>query len=520
MDERRKTEPESLPPPAPLDGLARLRRARLGPILFALMTIWFVSTVIWLGGLLPTRIDNSFPEGSIAERAYAVSLGRPLYTDWRAWPHTFAPYGPLQYVPVGWIERLLPGPADSWRVMMLGRGQSLLSLIVIGFLLYRMARRIGLPPVWALMAVAANASWGGLLDFCVSFRPDAPAAAAAIGALFLTMRGPAHGCTPLWPLGLSMVSMGFKPTAWAILALAFIWIVQSQGWRRGLVWFVGWNALAVGLALGLDALCDGRFMLNLVGGNRQGFSTELLAGWARQPWRLENVCLLLGTVVAIAALRRSTANGNAGRLASLAALLSLAVSLLLCLKDGADKNYLLIPYLLLMLTLTLGVYRAWHGRTPLRPVAREALLWLALAPAVAIPTLLGLASARYDFGRLLTGWKLPIVLQRLQGAPGPILTTHPFIPLQAGNRPTVMDSFAYAKLAEQGLLDTAPLRERIERREFAAIVLDDANWQAATDDPELPMPIFFEGFVPLVNRHYKPIDRPGMFIVLLPREGP
>jgi hypothetical protein len=189
-------------------------------------------------------------------------------------------------------------------------------------------------------------------------------------------------------------------------------------------------------------------------------------------------------------------------------------------KIGADKNYFMLTYPLLALVLVREVSRIWEGAAPLHVSLREALLWGLAIPLAVTPTLIGLSSLRSDLRFAISSWSPAPIIRVLNGAAGPILTNHPFIPMAVGMQPTVLDYFAYTALERNGLLDAEPLRRRIEERRFPFVVLDAHVWFGV---PEEDAPgagrghgMFFDGFLPLVRRHYAFAAQAGSMVILRP----
>jgi hypothetical protein len=502
-------------PDSPLEELVRIRRARFGPFVFLLLMASLMFTACWLASLTAAKLDVSYPEGSVVERAWAVSLDRPLYVDWKQWPHAFAPYGPLTYLPVGWLARLLPGEPTPWRVTVIARLQSLLSLALLGWLIYGVARRMELTRTWAWTALAICSFWGGLLEFCASYRPDAPAALAAIAAVVVMTGGPARRRRTLAVFILVSISMAFKPTALGMAPVVLLWIHRSLGWRAALAWMAGCAALGLALLLAADTRLHGMLLHNMLGANRQGFWLQGLIEFFTRPWRLEFVVMALGAVAAVRAVR-ADADGPA-RWVAFAALFNLAVSVAMLSKVGADKNYFMLPYPLLALMLTREAALIWDGRTALSATRREVLLWCVAMPLAIVPALLSLATVRDDVAFLSTALRPTPVVKSLQGTTGPILTTHPFIPMQVDAQPTLLDYFAYSALVRNGLLDPEPLRQRIDQRYFAVIVLDAGEWFKEADSSAGEPALFFEGCVPLIRRRYEFVGIAGGMVILRPK---
>jgi hypothetical protein len=494
----------------------RLRRKWVGPFLLALILANLASGVCWLGARMPARADLSYPEGAEIERAWAVSRGEPAYIDWRQWPHLNAPYGPLMYYPAGLAARWLPGKPTAWRVTLLGRGESLLALLGIGWLIYRLGRRMGLTPAWALAAVTANGSWISLLEYGASYRPDAPVSFLALAALAVMARGRARAPRVAWVLALLMAAMWYKPTSWGMVAVAALWMREGMGWRRAALWLGAWGATGLGAALALNAYWNGLLLLNVVDNVRIGWTLYFLERLAREIRQPKTWVIVLGAAASWRALRRGA--GETERWVAIGALVTLATNLAMGLKRGSDINYFMTPFPLLALMLTHATARLWReSGTSSGAGWREALLWGALLPVALFLLMLPLATLREDFTMIVSTWRPSPVAGRLAEVRGPILTTMPFLVLETQSPPVPMDPFGYATLADRGMLDTTALKERIVQGAFAAIVLPWRHWEHGYLNEQDEVPLYFEGFVPLVRQHYVLAWRWKAYLVFEPR---
>jgi hypothetical protein len=377
---------------------------------------------------------------------------------------------------------------------------------------------MGLTPAWALAAVTANGSWISLLEYGASYRPDAPASFLALAALAVMIRGPARGRRAAWVLALLMVAMWIKPTAWGMIAVAALWMREGMGWRRTALWLAAWGALGLGTALALDAHWNGLLLLNMVGSVYVGLTLSFLEGLARGILQPRIWIIMLGAAASWRALRRGA--GETERRVAIAALVTLAMALLMGFKKGSDINYFMTPFPLLALMLTRAAARVWQENGTSGAGRREALLWGALLPVALFLLVPPLVTLRKDFSTIVLTWRPSRVAERLAKVRGPILATTPFLLLETESPPVPTDPYGYASLARQGLLDTTALRERIVRREFAAIEINWPNWLCGYWDEKDKLPLYFEGFLPLLKQYYVPVWRWQWYLVLEPRAEP
>lgn len=518
---------------------AQLRRRYFGPLLAGLLLLRLATMVLWLAAMIPWHHDISFPEGALVARALDVAHGLSPYHDWRLWPHAFAPYPPLTYYPVGWLTRLLSPALAVHDAYVIGRTLSFLSLMGIFVLIYLFARRLGLTRLWSLLAIALLAEFQMLLEYCVSYRPDAPKTFFAFLALWLALRlspwpgHPApdptgHDAAPApmkfalrlaAPLSALYLSLWIKPTAWALCLVLGVWLWRALGFRR---------ALAAGLlfaASGLLPFClldrhlHGLLWLNLVDSLRNGLSLQGLRMMLK-PAHLEVwLILLAGVAAALAAWRRPESAPHRPLLA--AALLALPLNLLQMLKAGGDLNYLLESYPLCALLAVYGVARLWRGESRLPAPLREGLLWGGAVPVMLIAAWMNFSTLGTDmnFKGSVLNWRptrLELAAARLRR---PILATHPYASLFTGE-PTLLDYVQYTILCRRGALDSRPLRERLEKRQFPMILLVPGLVDDAREGGPESEALYFKGFLPLLEAHYAPSanqDPHSPFRIWLPK---
>jgi hypothetical protein len=482
--------------------------------------------VAWLGRSALSSEDLSFPESAEVERSLAVARGGQAYVDWRAWPHLFAPYGPLFYDPPGLLARLIAPKPSARLVLLLGRGQSALAVLAIGALAFAIARRAGLGRAWALLAVALNIGWLRLFVYAISFRPDAPATAFALAALAVALHGRARPASAALALAFLMASMWHKPAAWGMIATLAWWMIEGMGRRRAAIGLGLWGLAGLGAALALDAHWHGLMFLNMVDSTAFGFSPHLLIVIARRLTSPEWWIMALGTLAAWRVARRASTPAAARWLAR-AALVNFALATLLANKIGADIIYFLTPFPLLAVTLTLEAERFWKrlDASPSPALARAVLP----SCAAALGTAFCLMSSVPFHPTWLFSWSSasrpatppPAVERALHAGHGEILSMFPSIPLSLGSPPTLMDFYAYSALRHLGRLDPAPLRKRIEQQAFDVVVLDAVYWDGGGWwDKKHGVQVFFDGCFDLIRSRYEPVARWNRWVVLTPKNRP
>jgi hypothetical protein len=390
------------------------------------------------------------------------TLYPPLYED--------GVYGGTRFMPLFFaVHGALAGL--SGELLVSGKLLTLVSAAALVALVAVLSRRLGAPLSLSLgLAGAILASWAAT-STVFGIRGDALSVLLQIAAVALVAerttspRAAAAGAL----CGLALLTK--LSALWAPAALG-VWLAWRA--RRLLLPFAGaLVATAAVLALAAQALSAGRFSDSLTAfafagggdGALEGVRRLFLLGVRdqRSLWPV----LLLGVVAALAGRRPGPYE-----LALAASALVLAV----VLRDlGAYENHLLD------LTV-LGCLVTARGWTGVSGRARTAFRAAALA-GVVLATLL---AGRHTL--------LPDVRDAIAGSPEPALATRPLdgvvdfggcvlsedasLPLLAGYRPVVLDAFMVLRLREHDPDAVEALRLRVERSEFAHVVLI-----APADDP-------------------------------------
>lgn len=451
-----------------LDRLIDLRRRYLGPLAGGLVLLRAMVTLAWLAVAVPYQWDLSFPEAAVVARAADVSRGESPYHDWREWPHAFAPYSPLTYVVPGLAARIA-GDDDHSGARTAGRVLSFLSILGILALIFVLSRRLDLRGAWPWLAAAAALSWESLYGYVISFRPDAPQVFLAFLAFAIVARREIRAWHAAIALVLLTVSFWFKAASFGLLAATLIAIAVSQRKYIPLcvAAFVISNAI---LFFAVNAATEGRLALNVIGSLDNGIE---LSNYARLPSQVSKTALLLfagGLAAALLALARKWGDER-HRLLAWASLLSGVFAAAAYMKVGADINYLLEPFLLFSMLAVAGLESVWRAATA-RPVPlREVFLSGAVVPAAVILSIPMLTGARSDLQTSIRRWKPLEIERRVQEEPY-ILSVIPYLGLESRGPHAVLDHYQYAVLARRGLLDTAPLLDRIRDQTFSVVVIE------------------------------------------------
>lgn len=504
----------------------KLRKPSLPVILAAACSIVICLDVVWIALHIGAQFDHSYPEGSIVRQAYHVVEGENPYTDWREWPHHFAPYGPLTYYVPAFVARVTGNDDHPMRMYTVGRTVSGLFLLGVCVLIGMMTRTLGagfaaIPP-----AILAFLAWSELHVFTISFRPDAAQVFFSLLGIYVMLRSKAGIGSAAVVLFALSASMWFKPMSWAAILVACGWIIRGLGPRKGgtaLLVFAVVNLSAVWV---WDRMCDGWFIRNLSASSHSAL--EPSTAWNFFLWMATipedyseagafapRIFLISGLAVAVGAVIRFGRDPRLGLLGA-ATLLSFAISDLAAIRRGSAVNYYLECYALASVGTGVLIDRVFRSLTggPAAAGPTDSRMRRRTAVVAAIPLATALA---FTLGRDIV--KFP-ARHRLQSAlqeplplsevvrliEGPILSIHPSrLPLEHPSPDTVMDFFQYKFLVMSGRIDPEILLGRVRRREFAAICrpgdapgsrANSADWLSLVLDP-----VIEANYLPAVSRN-------------------
>jgi hypothetical protein len=508
---------QAVPPQGLLNEIRRARRRWIAPTLLLGATAALALFARMLIVTISSKKDITFPESQVVERVIAAADGRPLYDDWRQWPHHFAPYGPLQYYPTAMVMRVFGDRTDTQAFFTVGRSNSLICLAGIFVVLWLVGRQIGLAPIWAFAALPLTLHWTSLLQYVVSFRPDAPAAFWALLALLVSFRGPARGGRTIAALIFLYLSMWYKPTALGMVVVIGLWIVRSRGARRAAAILSVWVLSGLIPLLLFDRFCGGRVLLNLVTSLDNGWSTAVFRHYcidrAHNPFMVQ---MVLAVVIAGVGLLRADSSPKL-KILWWAYLYNLAACLVQLFKYGSDKNYFLIPFLLSSVIVIHGVMVLWRGEAPrMRPALQELCVWITMIPYAfwVMITFLALTPLVGKTIRMTTD-PYPIETEARMWE-GLLLTDNPYVALKSQSPPTLMDVVQYQALVRRGYIDPEPMLKTVRERRFTRIVLLTALLPQPGVEPSRDGPLICEGFVEALGESYREVGRVTDFSIFMP----
>lgn len=442
---------------------------------------------VWLLLHLPVAVDFSYPEGAVVARAYDAAQGKPVYQNWRHWPHAFAPYAPLTYYPVGWAARLISSHPHPRSIYSIGRLQSLLNLAGIGVLIAGIQRRLGMSGLWLIPAVALFFGWETNAEFAASYRPDAPQVFFSLLAFWIALGGPPTLRRVAFALLCLSISLWLKPASLGMCFILGFWILRGRGWRQALGALSVFFAFNLILAIVLNHISNGMLFLNVVSGAANGMRWQNLAEILRRIGPVPMIVVLLAVALSVRRLVRRSDESNES-LFSLAVLIGLGMTLIQCLNVGAGTSYFLESYALACIALALGCRQLWYARGKKWRIAREIVLALIIYFIVLKDGFYGTRSVVLNSQNVVQSWKTPEIMAFLQTYEAPILTSYPYLAVARPAPPTLNDFAQFIELSIRDRIRDGEVIERLQKREFKLAILQ-SNLLARSKENPLPAPM-------------------------------
>jgi hypothetical protein len=335
------------------------------------------------------------------------------------------------------------------------------ALVLAGF-----AGQHALAAVRGDLPAAALALWGvgALLP---RSRPAAPQEATALP--WAEGLGPARPGPPVvGSAALLVLAFAAKPTALAAAGAGVVYLVMRRERGRALSLALAVAAGCGAVVLGADHAAGGRFlpMLRELGPGGLGPYDVLLAPvrLVTRLWREDPAGLTLLAAAGVAftftprvGIRRG---GEARVLAALWLAAASVATLAVLASPGTGVNHLLdleVPAALLLGTCVVGAARGL------------------VRPAAAMAAAAGLTTAVLVWRHDRSESRLDAIREALhasaEGAPAPLLSEDPLLPLLAGERPYAADPWMLRLASERDPAIARPLLEGLEQGSFRAVVL-------------------------------------------------
>lgn len=406
------------------------------------------------------RNDAGYPEGA-AVYAFLTALrtGR-LYSFPFEFPWNEQMYGPVFYLMGTALAKMAHG--DPMLTTMLARFVSFLAFLgavaLTGYLSWRLERE----KRWAAISVVLGLACAWAIPFCASARPDSLSIFFIIGALVIYQIAEGRSRLIFWAGVLGALSFLTKQsTAPVLFALALDSMIAKRFWNTAslvagsvslsapilsVLWFCHEPFFANFTAVGHTILSWSTVIstaINLLRTNQSAIVpiTIALLG-AALSWRKERY----RTILLVAAF---------GCISNVAALAN----------TGGYANYLLLPWLLMILLVPAGLARIeeWSWRSSLAPVGL--ILLSALLVIHQRNLLLQKPAGDLDAYNI----------ERLK-----VLSDLPYLEVRSG-QPQLMDPFYYHQLSRQNLWSGAPIMKKIENEDYDLVLISGKDGPADSE---------------------------------------
>ena len=446
------------------------------------------------------------PEGATIAAILRVREGQPLYQDFHQYPHLITPYPPVQPVGVGLASRLLS--LSILETIGLARGLTLAAALATTVLIWLISRRLGAGGLAALAGAAFFLPLPFLDEWGFAARPDVPAVALSMLAMFLLIVRPQQ----VWVAAIvAVLALFTKQTAVALPIAATLWLLLSKRWQAAAIFGGTWIVLTAGIVVLLNAVTGGTYVLNTVLAHlntpKNGFDLALrdFLPFLYDDW------LPIGLTVAAALL--PAVRGRA-MLPVLYVGASSGLALYSLRNTGGDVNYLIEPAAAACIPAALAIDWLWRHLVS-GPSSRPHWAGLAGAAVLAVAAVVW-AAGLWDFWRLDGGVdptsRLPLAEI---AAAETVLSEEPLAVLLAGRPLVVSDTFHLSMLTTSEFFDPLELERRIKRNEFDLIVMRSDVRAARWWKRQLLLP---ETVRLAIKDTYVPAGRVGMFWLYKPEE--
>jgi hypothetical protein len=424
--------------------------------LVALGVLIFLITALF--GLFNPR-DTSRPEGAIVAGALRVAKGEPLYLDVRNGPYVTAMYGPVEYVVLGAIARILGG--GIFATYLTGRLLSLVSALTCATLIAYLAGRVGASRIASWMAAGMFLASPLILPMAYSCRCDLLAVMLSLAgmAVFERWAGSARSYLAAAPLSAAIHT---KQTALAALLGIVLFLLLRRRPARAMGMAAAVILPTAAILLLMIRATRGLALLNVI----QVPGASPLSVVSRPAAGLLDFSSMAALPLILVAplLPRLLRWEESLQLPLCYALMALLVSLATSTKLGSGSYYFIEPLAATLVLSAVGLTSSLGARKLLSDPS--ALMIFGVLPILLTGTI-GLTVQGGEYRYLPND----AVIRVAAAAPGDVLIEDENVVLKCGKPVTMMDPFSFAYMQRQGLWDVRPLNRRILAREFGVIIL-------------------------------------------------
>jgi hypothetical protein len=392
-----------------------------------------------------------------------------------------------------------------------GQLLAVLSVCAAAAGVFFLVRHLGASPVLAFAGVAAVLVSQVTQGALVSIRADAlPAALNVLGIAVCAASGPRRRQT-LTASTLFVLAFSAKATAVYGVIAGVVWLLGSER-RRDAAILAGTTIAGMALTLlAMDLFSSGRAFDVLWAGSTTGVTLMafvraplLFAQLARQvPETLVFIQLGIAAALAMAVRDRSICRLPVAFFGA-----TLVVSIPIFAFEGTNTNHLIDIHIASVVAIVGYI----ASQIDLDAAFSSAALGIAiLGASLSLATGLTSRSTIFRYGGTVDE-----AVALIPDRDRPILAENPLVPIAAGQRPYLLDSFMFRMMNERNASFGAPLFQGIREQRFSAIVLDRDPHQ----EPGRMMyrDVFFGGsFLEDLDRYYQQVGQLGQRTVFVPR---
>ena len=452
---------------AALGAFVRASARLLLAILFALAlcrALWYCVYVLIR---VQSPFDVQFVEAAMVHNAWRVQHGVSLYPNWEHYPYVANFYGPLSFLLIGTVGKLLG--TDIRGLYLIGRGVSVVSVLaatlLVGFVL---RRRYNAPS--ALFGMLLTLGICPLFAAGVMTRPDALAEFLGLTGFFLAEgRRRATGIAAGLLLCLAPLT---KQTALVYLVAAALGLCLDGRKRRGLVLLAGVSATLAATVAVVQWRFEPNFARSLLGDSHTPFR---FAAWWGAMSDVATMDPEFFVLIAAGLVLWNVGQKREPALSALAIVL-LAASLVCVAKIGSAANYFIgVGYIA---ALAGGTFYFEMTRAHVQPKAWQFVA--AVAVAVGLCSSLKATNAyvqlaRIDARLMARNDYLDFKHRLFRTAEDPdrhLLTDNGQIDIHHGERTIFADPYRFKLMVELGQIDPTRLKQMIDHQEFDLIATE------------------------------------------------
>ncbi|WP_169978358.1 hypothetical protein [Tautonia rosea] len=453
---------------------ALIRILLISCLLIALVRAACFLAYAWFA--LGNPLDVYHLEAQMVHLAWRVQHDRVMYPDWRNDPHVMNVFGPLYFLLVGGIGRLID--ADLEGLYRVGRltslGSALLASLIVGV---ASGTREGKGAGFVAGSLTLGAA--PLFGFGVMVRADLMADTLGFAGFLLAVGRPSRW---RYALGATLLVAAIftKQTMGLYLIAAVLAAMRTDRKRWGLTLAAGSGAVTLAIIAAVTRTVEPLFARELFGAAE---TPILLSDWQRtlsRLWQLGPELPILALVgLVLWTVRRERRDPSLVVLAGVV----LVGAIVLAMKSGSDLNY----FLGLRLVAAMAAGAVWGSVAsliresgPIRPraavLAIVGLVGLGVSLLPSLDHSYAQARSAQSIHAYFSGAGRPVVAQYrriFELAEDPeirLLTDSGMVAAHQADRAAFVDPWLFRILVETGKIEPTAILQRLESQEYDYII--------------------------------------------------